>query len=112
MAGSLIALFFVCLVTLAAIYRFLPGLLFDFSIKVVQWRAGLQKENIIVDGQPITYFIGGKGEPLLLLHGFGADKTNWMMIAPFLASQYRLVIPDLPGFGESAFLSQKTYSSC
>ena len=110
MAGNLIAFFFVGLVTLAAIYRFLPGLVFDFSIKLVQLKAGLAKKTILVNGQPITYFIGGRGQPLLLLHGFGADKTNWLMIAPYLVGKYQLIIPDLPGFGESPFLTDKTYS--
>ena len=110
MAGNLIALFFVGLVALAAVYRFLPGLVFDFSIKLVQLRAGLAKKTILVNEQPITYFIGGTGKPLLLLHGFGADKTNWLMIAPHLVEKYQLIIPDLPGFGESPFLPTKTYS--
>ena len=44
---------------------------------------------------------GGKGEPLLLLHGFPHDRTLW---APQLAGDslgVRRLAPDLPGFGES-----------
>jgi pimeloyl-ACP methyl ester carboxylesterase len=40
--------------------------------------------------------------PLLLLHGFGADKENWLPMAPFVDRRRALVLPDLPGFGASS----------
>jgi len=45
---------------------------------------------------------GGKGETLVLLHGFGANKDNWTRLAKYLMSHYRIIAPDLPGFGESS----------
>lgn len=39
--------------------------------------------------------------PLLLIHGFGGDLTNWMMNQGALAAQGRVITFDLPGHGES-----------
>jgi pimeloyl-ACP methyl ester carboxylesterase len=44
----------------------------------------------------------GKGYPVILIHGFGESHTIWEPIAEKLGSKYRVLIPDLPGFGESS----------
>ncbi|MEY1661839.1 alpha/beta fold hydrolase [Isoalcanivorax beigongshangi] len=73
--------------------------------------SGLQRKHLWQDQHRITYLEGGQrqGEPLLLLHGFGANKENWLFLAALLGSQYRLIIPDLPGFGESHFIATSDY---
>ena len=38
---------------------------------------------------------------MLLVHGFGADKDNWTRMAALLTPRYRVIAPDLPGFGDS-----------
>ena len=43
----------------------------------------------------------GKGPPLLLLHDVLADRSQWDDVRAPLAESHRVVIPDLPGFGES-----------
>lgn len=50
------------------------------------------------------------GEPLVLLHGFAGCKDNWILIAPLLALRYRVICPDLPGFGESGLVTGADYS--
>lgn len=45
---------------------------------------------------------GGTGAPVLLLHGFPQSNVVWHRMAPKLAEQYTLIIPDLPGYGWSA----------
>jgi pimeloyl-ACP methyl ester carboxylesterase len=55
----------------------------------------------VVEGQALSYATEGSGQPLLLLHGLGFDHQAWAAAAPFLAGHFRLVIPDLPGFGKS-----------
>jgi haloacetate dehalogenase len=45
---------------------------------------------------------GGKGPPLLLIHGYPESNVMWHHVAPRLAEKFTLVIPDLPGYGWSA----------
>ena len=45
--------------------------------------------------------VGGKGPPLLLLHGFSQTHVMWHRVAPKLADKFTLVTADLPGYGWS-----------
>lgn len=73
--------------------------------------AGLERKEItLADGLRYVYLEGGQGEPLLLLHGFGANKDNFVSIAPYLRQRYHLIIPDHIGFGESSKPPQADYS--
>lgn len=47
---------------------------------------------------------GGNGPPVLLLHGYPQTHAAWHAIAPRLAAEHTLVMPDLPGYGESEML--------
>lgn len=55
-----------------------------------------------VNGIQIHYVIGGKGEPLVLLHGWPQSWYAWRHIMPILAQRYTVIVPDMRGFGESA----------
>ena len=41
----------------------------------------------------------GEGEPVVLLHGFGGSSFAWRLVTPALARRYRVLAPDLNGFG-------------
>jgi haloacetate dehalogenase len=45
--------------------------------------------------------IGGAGPPLLLLHGYPQTHVAWHRVAPILAPQFTLILPDLRGYGQS-----------
>lgn len=45
---------------------------------------------------------GGKGAPLLLLHGHPRTHATWHRVAPLLATDFHVVCPDLRGFGQSS----------
>ncbi len=65
--------------------------------------AGLALKRIgLPDGSHYVYLEGGKGETLMLLHGFGANKDNFVRVARFLSTHYHLIVPDHIGFGESS----------
>lgn len=49
----------------------------------------------------LRYFAGGAGRPLVLVHGLGGWAGNWRAIAPELARERRVIVPDLPGHGGS-----------
>jgi len=53
-------------------------------------------------GGKIAYQTKGKGEAVVLLHGFLANSALWKDITPRLSKHYRLFIIDLPGHGASS----------
>ena len=54
--------------------------------------------------------IGGKGDPLLLLHGFDSSFLEFRRIYPTLKENFQIIIPDLLGFGFSPRFATKQYS--
>ncbi|HJQ39052.1 MAG TPA: alpha/beta hydrolase [Thermoanaerobaculia bacterium] len=52
-----------------------------------------------IDGT--VYFTAGEGDSLVLVHGVNDHAGSWFLVAPTLAKNYRVIIPDLPGHGES-----------
>ena len=75
-------------------------------------RSGLVRKEIdLPDGLHYVYLEGGQGEPLMLLHGFGADKDNFTRVARHLTSRYHVIVPDQIGFGESSHPPQADYTA-
>lgn len=62
---------------------------------------GFASEWISTAGGRIFARVGGKGPPLLLLHGYPQTHVMWHKVAPALAEKFTLVIADLPGYGWS-----------
>ena len=64
---------------------------------------GFKREQIKTSGATINVVYGGndKGSPLLLLHGIPETHVLWRKVAPALAQDYFLVMPDLRGYGDS-----------
>ena len=92
---------FVVVVLLVGFYFLFPETVFKLAMDAQRRSADLVKKEVQVDGRRIVYLEGGKGETIILLHGFGANKDAWTAFAKYLKG-YHLVIPDIPGFGESA----------
>ena len=53
----------------------------------------------------IRYLAGGSGPPIVLVHGLGGSAANWRLVAPALAARRRVIVPELPGHGGSAPIS-------
>jgi abhydrolase domain-containing protein 6 len=70
---------------------------------------GLSEKSILVGKHTIAYLEGGRGESVLLVHGFAADKDNWNLFSRYLTKRYRVIAPDLPGFGESSKIWSDQY---
>ena len=49
----------------------------------------------------LHFFEKGQGHPLIFLHGFCESGEMWHYLADSLSTQYRVICPDLPGFGSS-----------
>ena len=54
------------------------------------------------DGVRLHLRHGGQGPPLLLLHGHPQTHAIWHRVAPTLAQHFRLIMPDLRGYGDSS----------
>lgn len=57
---------------------------------------------VIVDELPVHYVAAGQGEAVVLLHGGGGGCAKWYGTIGPLAQHFRVLAPDLPGFGLSA----------
>jgi haloacetate dehalogenase len=62
---------------------------------------GFERRRLPGDGIDIDALVGGSGPPLLLLHGYPQTRVMWRALAPSLARQYTVVVPDLRGYGRS-----------
>ena len=63
---------------------------------------GFERRRIATSGAEINLVTGGSGPPLLLLHGYPETHVMWRKVAPRLAQDFTLVIPDLRGYGDSS----------
>ncbi len=63
---------------------------------------GFENIRVKTEGAEINLLQGGDGPPLLLLHGYPQTHVMWHKVAPWLARDFRLVIPDLRGYGDSS----------
>jgi pimeloyl-ACP methyl ester carboxylesterase len=61
----------------------------------------LRHEHVTVRGTRIHYVSAGEGHPVLLLHGFPQFWYCWRHVIPVLSQRYRVIAPDLKGYGES-----------
>jgi pimeloyl-ACP methyl ester carboxylesterase len=68
--------------------------------------AGMQRREVVVDGQKIFYLDNGRDkatQTVMFVHGFGDSSLSWTFFARmFRTGDYRILIPDLLGFGRSA----------
>lgn len=61
-------------------------------------------KQIQFEGKRIVYLITGIGKPVILIHGFGEKAEVWNNQVEFLKDKYQLIIPDLPGSGQSEMI--------
>lgn len=78
--------------------------LFDWAVASETKKAGLQEKRGLLDGHEYAYLEGGNqsGPTLVLLHGFSANKENWLRFAGQLTADFRILALDLAGHGKSA----------
>lgn len=97
----ILCLLFVGVAALWAFDRFFPEQAVQVMRELERNRGGLTAGRVTVGEVEIAYLEGGEGEPLMLIHGFGADKDSYARLAGALTPHYRVLIPDVPGFGDS-----------
>jgi pimeloyl-ACP methyl ester carboxylesterase len=56
----------------------------------------------VANGIKTNYLEAGEGDPVILIHGSGPGVTayaNWRVVIPALAQRFRVIAPDVVGFG-------------
>lgn len=93
------------------VYLIAPSLLLRGAIAWQAWRDGLHEETLQVGDTRWVYLEGGKqdGPPLVLLHGYGGSYADWLLAARDLTPNFRVFVPDLPGWGASTRLPNADY---
>ena len=89
---------------------------YHYAIRISRQQARLEKKKVAIDFGEIV-FLSTQGAAfdaarpvMLLLHGFGSEKDTWVRFAEMLDVSFPLVIPDLPGHGESTWDRDQDYS--
>lgn len=106
-----LAILVATVVGVVAFVGFAPETATRLALDAERSRSGLVRKEIdLPGGLHYVYLEGGSGEPLLLFHGFGADKDNFTRVARFLTPHYRVILPDHIGFGESSHPEDADYA--
>lgn len=64
-------------------------------------RSGLERRLVEGPRGRVVYWTGGVGEPVVVLHGMGNQAGSWTKMAADIAVLSRIILPDLPGHGDS-----------
>lgn len=78
-----------------------PATLSRWALSLERGRSKLALKQQSIPGFTIPYLEGGRGSALILVHGFGGDKDNFTRMAAYLTPHFRVIQPDLPGFGDA-----------
>ncbi len=62
---------------------------------------GFDDRRISTEDVDFAVLTKGTGPAILLLHGYPETRAAWHLIGPFLAASHTVVVPDLPGYGQS-----------
>jgi pimeloyl-ACP methyl ester carboxylesterase len=84
-----------------------PTDIFGVALRARLRASRLKRRYHTLPDARIHYWRGGRGAPLVFVHGFGTEAAvNWYAQLPGFASQFDVLAPDLPGFGASERLPQ------
>lgn len=97
-------------IVLGGSYVFAPQWLLQANVTREVMAAHLDKHSVQAGDTRWVYYEGGEGPTIVLLHGFAADKEIWLPLAKLLTPHFHLIIPDLPGWGESSRTEGASYN--
>ena len=67
-------------------------------------------KELLYQDKKIIYYTYGKGKPVVLIHGFGEYSTVWHTQVEYLKDKFFLIVPDLPGSGQSELINDMSMS--
>lgn len=71
-------------------------------IAFAQDKSAIQSRVVDVNGIKMYYLVAGKGDPVVLLHGFAETSHMWRPLIEQLAKNHEVLAPDLRGFGSTS----------
>ena len=86
---------------LAIFVQLQPHVATRWALALERKRNGLTLKSQTASGFTMPYLEGGHGDVLVLIHGFAGDKDNFTRLAGHLVPHFRVIVPDLPGFGDA-----------
>jgi abhydrolase domain-containing protein 6 len=105
---TIVVLLIACLVVGCTSFK--QGM-FDFMISADRSRSELKPGIVQIQGQTMAYLErAGKGETIVLIHGYTANKDNWTRFVRYIPKEYRVIAFDMPGHGDNDKSVDKTYS--
>ena len=72
--------------------------------EIEEFEKGSKKLFISTDETTVCWRIWGKGQPIIFLHGGYGSWRHWIKQVTYLSKDYQILVPDMPGFGESSDL--------
>lgn len=94
-----LCLVLLALVVAAGLWR--PELFLAAEYARLRWQAGASQAQHEAAGHRWAMLEAGAGPTLVLVHGFTGSKENWLPMIGALGGRYRVIAPDLPGWGDS-----------
>lgn len=107
--GLMLRLFIFCCVAAAIALIIATWFFFKRPLTLDAWfsrfalgAAGLSRQEAVGPAGNLTWFEGGEGDTtIVLLHGAGDQAGTWARVVSPLIERYRVIVPDLPGHGDS-----------
>lgn len=87
--------------------------LFSWLIDRQRGKAGLELAEAVINGRSVVYLTNGNAaatRALVMVHGFAVNKDTWVRMAAHLPEDLYLIIPDLPGHGDSGIADAGAYT--
>lgn len=74
----------------------------NLFINIEKSRSNLTYQTVSLEGKDVAFLERkGSGESIVLLHGFSADKNNWIRFVRYLPKKYHVLAIDMPGHGDN-----------
>ena len=87
--------------------------LYRLAIEFEASKANLEPKQVLINNKSYAYLENSRENKLatiIMLHGFSANKENWLRFSAPLAGQYHLIALDLMGHGDSDIDMERSYS--
>jgi pimeloyl-ACP methyl ester carboxylesterase len=91
---------------LAVTTKFVTGFLLLLSLSLNAFAQEPQSKFAETGGQKIHYLVAGKGDPVILLHGYTQTSRMWIPLMQKLAADHLVIAPDLRGIGSTSIPAQ------